>query len=616
MKTTTTYTIAFCTFLFFCANIHAQPTNCVAGSEWTFNPPIPTSGFYNSGTTVEVCVQITDYFSPGAGWLWMMELHFPEPWDVSSIQSLSAPQACANGGVWLFSPGIICAGETYGPNYAYDVNSLGPQDGDPCNNLGDPCFGAAANWQFCFQITLGNGGSDIAALQGGNITPSLLMISDKANGIGDFPIPNPCDTLNFTSPSQAIFFNGCDANPGDGPENLPVCGIEPYCLFDALGGNPDSGGYWSGPEGWLVDDCGTFNPLTDPYGEYVYTNTGSEGCTFSNRIMVQPIDLGLQPSIAYCQSPSIALAALLVDQSPLSPGNWFFPDGSGPVAEGVINPSTDPAGIYAFRFSDGFQCDALFTMQVRLSNEGLSGETTTVDYCPSSGNFCPLSNMGGDPALGGSWILNDADGNFSGFFPISAVCISGQQLSSALGESIGNGFSLVYLIVAPPCAPSIDTLYVNYITPVNDFCTSVNGLAGINGNCGPTMASLEIYIEGSAIPYQTFSLIIDGDGGFQLGLELPFESTMVLKADGYLSAAIASVNLESGTNDINFGSLLGGDINGDNVVNILDVSLLNSSYGLALNDDNFNPLADLNCDGIVGLTDVSMLNVGYGLIGE
>ena len=88
-----------------------------------------------------------------------------------------------------------------------------------------------------------------------------------------------------------------------------------------------------------------------------------------------------------------------------------------------------------------------------------------------------------------------------------------------------------------------------------------------------------------------------------------------MKVSGYLSAGLGNQTLVNGANNLNFGSLLPGDINNDNVVNIIDVSYVNSTFGKTSGQADFNPLADFNCDGVVNIIDISILNSSFGMSG-
>ena len=72
----------------------------------------------------------------------------------------------------------------------------------------------------------------------------------------------------------------------------------------------------------------------------------------------------------------------------------------------------------------------------------------------------------------------------------------------------------------------------------------------------------------------------------------------------------AEVYLAPGTNILDIGVLIEGDAVPDNVVNILDFSLLRVLYGSA------DPHADLNQDGVVDILDFSLLSENFGQMGD
>jgi hypothetical protein len=58
--------------------------------------------------------------------------------------------------------------------------------------------------------------------------------------------------------------------------------------------------------------------------------------------------------------------------------------------------------------------------------------------------------------------------------------------------------------------------------------------------------------------------------------------------------------------------LLAGDVNGDCVVDVLDLSEIGKAYGSIKGSANWDPYADLNCDNIVNVFDLSSVGRNYG----
>jgi hypothetical protein len=63
-------------------------------------------------------------------------------------------------------------------------------------------------------------------------------------------------------------------------------------------------------------------------------------------------------------------------------------------------------------------------------------------------------------------------------------------------------------------------------------------------------------------------------------------------------------------------TLVAGDINNDNSVNILDLGLLADAFNSTPTDPNWNANADLNADGQVDITDLGLLADGFGRKGD
>ena len=62
-------------------------------------------------------------------------------------------------------------------------------------------------------------------------------------------------------------------------------------------------------------------------------------------------------------------------------------------------------------------------------------------------------------------------------------------------------------------------------------------------------------------------------------------------------------------------SLLGGDANDDNTVDIADFGILVNAYGTVTGDKNYDPAADFTCDGSVDIADFGILVNSYGQTG-
>jgi len=129
----------------------------------------------------------------------------------------------------------------------------------------------------------------------------------------------------------------------------------------------------------------------------------------------------------------------------------------------------------------------------------------------------------------------------------------------------------------------------------------------------------------SSIIPATVSLY-DSDLNFVASTETALDGSYVLSAPegtgyilkvtkpGYLSYTIKNLSF---TDDQSIGvvdlSVLGGDVNGDGVVDGTDLTLFLSAYGVGVASAEF-PFVDLNGDGVVDATDLTIFLAGYNKI--
>jgi len=102
----------------------------------------------------------------------------------------------------------------------------------------------------------------------------------------------------------------------------------------------------------------------------------------------------------------------------------------------------------------------------------------------------------------------------------------------------------------------------------------------------------------------------DPDGSFEMAIAEADTYSLTMSAPGYLSAE-AQGDIPPGATEIDMGSvtLLGGDVTGDDFIDIFDLSFMGSRYG------SNNAQADINADGIVDIFDLTMAAANYGQSG-
>jgi hypothetical protein len=121
---------------------------------------------------------------------------------------------------------------------------------------------------------------------------------------------------------------------------------------------------------------------------------------------------------------------------------------------------------------------------------------------------------------------------------------------------------------------------------------------------------LNVYLfQGDSLAYH-FLVSSDVYGQFAIPEVYPGRYRLLVKCPHTLARLYGTVDLEPGINMISMGTLLEGDLNDDNMVGILDFSLLRVLFGRG------DRRGDLNQDGIVDMIDFSLLKRNYGERGD
>lgn len=148
--------------------------------------------------------------------------------------------------------------------------------------------------------------------------------------------------------------------------------------------------------------------------------------------------------------------------------------------------------------------------------------------------------------------------------------------------------------------------------------TIVDGMVLLEGHSDHSGTyAVAVYATGSdsvAFPSIT-TAIVDSAGNFELTGLTPGTYDIALKHPQYLQV-LETVTLSEGGNNIDFGILLAGDVDNNNLVNLPDFSLLGTAFGTTSGDQDYNELADFTGDDIVNLADFSLLAGNFATAGE
>lgn len=116
---------------------------------------------------------------------------------------------------------------------------------------------------------------------------------------------------------------------------------------------------------------------------------------------------------------------------------------------------------------------------------------------------------------------------------------------------------------------------------------------------------------------ETRTAILGADGTFSIQSQLRGQVEILARGSHWLwKRAPDTLNLTSaGLSDVDF-SLVNGDCNADNEINLVDWGVLSASFGSAFGDPEFDPRADLDGDDEVALVDASIVSANFGQAGD
>ena len=181
-------------------------------------------------------------------------------------------------------------------------------------------------------------------------------------------------------------------------------------LFGQLGGTPDAGGAWTDPNGNA--HSGTFDPVTDVPGAYVYTVAGMAPCPDAQAVVTVTVNLaadaGQDAQLALCDNAAPVVLLQQLGGAPDPGGTWADPNGN--AHGGTLDPANDPAGAYTYTVPGIAPCpDAQATVTVTIDAAPSAGWDAPLDLCGSAPPVALFPQLGGTPDAGGTW--TDPNGN-------------------------------------------------------------------------------------------------------------------------------------------------------------------------------------------------------------
>ncbi|MGJ8549830.1 gliding motility-associated C-terminal domain-containing protein [Winogradskyella wichelsiae] len=174
-------------------------------------------------------------------------------------------------------------------------------------------------------------------------------------------------------------------------------------LFTALGGTPQSGGFWS-PS--LNSGTSIFDPAIDPSGIYTYTVGAPATCGYATATVNVSIsdneDAGEDGTIEVCENNGTFNLFNSLNGTPNTGGTWSPALNSG---TGLFDPNFDTAGTYTYTVLSTTSCpNSSANVVVSILQVPDAGSNAILDICSNNENTINLfETLNGTPETGGFW---------------------------------------------------------------------------------------------------------------------------------------------------------------------------------------------------------------------
>lgn len=161
----------------------------------------------------------------------------------------------------------------------------------------------------------------------------------------------------------AGYYSGFGSAPQDTP--VTVCSSSTSNLFDAISGNPGTGGTWTVPAGGASLVGNVFNPAINIAGEYIYsfTKTCNTSPTFIsvkvNVTIEQANNVGTSTTKNTCKNETPFDLFPLLGSSTTTGGTWSLNGVNRPNSTFNPAPNNDLSGTYTYTIPASGVCPAL-----------------------------------------------------------------------------------------------------------------------------------------------------------------------------------------------------------------------------------------------------------------
>jgi gliding motility-associated-like protein len=238
---------------------------------------------------------------------------------------------------------------------------------------------------------------------GGGASSGTFTPGSSTDGAYTYTITGIAPCTNASATVTVTTVSAPNAGTG-GSLNLCTSGAA-TALLPALGGAPQAGGTWTGPNGAAMN--GILNPSTAASGTYTYTVAGSAPCPSASASVTVSIatapNAGNNGTANLCSSQSTAYALISgLNGNPSAGGSWTGPNAAPHGPDFLVG--NDAPGTYTYTVSGAAPCpSASSTLQVNVTQAANAGIGGQVSLCVNGAPVSPSSWLAGNPDAGGTW---------------------------------------------------------------------------------------------------------------------------------------------------------------------------------------------------------------------
>ncbi len=498
-----------------------------------------------------------------------------------------------------------------GVQFKLDGNNLGAEDTSSPYSI---------TWD---TTTTSNGSHSLTAVArdgAGNTTTSSARSVTVANTTPDTTPP----TVSISAPTNGASVNGASVSiTANASDNVGVAGVQ-FKIDGVNLGAEDTASPFSAT--WntttVANGSHTITAVARDAANNTTTSTGV-GVTVNNPDITPPtVSVTAPTNGATVTGASVTVSANASDNIGVA-GVQFKLDGVNIGSEDTSSP-------YSITWNTTTATNGSHTITAVARDAANNTTTSTgVGVTVSNASFAfTMSNGGNKTVVQGSNVTNSVTATLSSgttqavtfstsglpsgvtasYIPTSCspTCTSTLTLTASASATVGTSTITVTGTAGATTANTTFSLTVSTFTFTRSI--SINSLQGRTTKI--VTGTLDVLNNATKALIKSFPFTTNSSGIATITFDIPLQTAYLkVKAIPYLSRLLAGIDLNSNVT-YSFPILLTGDINGDNIVNSVDFSSLNTNWFTS------NAGSDLNGDGLVNSIDFSFMNSHWLATGE